>query len=118
MVNGREENPNFEILWHDCIQEEGRIKNKMVSTKEENLSLMARTKKERKHISPKDTFRAKKKYIHEGMDKSKLICFYCKNTGHFIWDFNARKIKEGRIHASTTVERMWTFSREIIQGRG
>ena len=25
MVNGREEHPNFKILWNDCIQEEGCI---------------------------------------------------------------------------------------------
>ena len=32
-VNEIEENPNFEILWNDCIQEEGCIHNKLVSTK-------------------------------------------------------------------------------------
>ena len=76
----------------------------MVSTKEENLSLTARTKKERKFFAPKNTFSAKKKEIHKGMDKSKLIRFYCKKVGHFIRDCNARKRKEGRVHASTVVE--------------
>ena len=33
-VNGREEHTNFEILWHDFIQEEERIQNKVVHTKE------------------------------------------------------------------------------------
>ena len=104
VVNGREENPNFEIIWHDCIQEEGHIQNKMVSTKDENNSLMERTKKERKPFYPNNTFRAKNKEIHKGMDKSKLIRFYCKKVGHFIRDCNARKRKEGRVHASTAIE--------------
>ena len=76
----------------------------MVSTKEENLSLTTRIKKERKPFSPKNTFFAKKKEIHKGMDKSKLRCFYCKKAGHFIRDCDTRKRKEGRIHASTAVE--------------
>ena len=45
-INEREEKPNFKILWHDCIQEYGSIKNKMVRTKEGNLALTERTKKE------------------------------------------------------------------------
>ena len=65
---------------------------------------MTRTKKERKPFSPKNTFCAEEKEIHKGMDKSKLICFYCKNASHFIGDCNTRKRKEGRIHASTVVE--------------
>ena len=78
----------------------------MVRTKEENLSLPARTKKERKPFSPKNTFCEKKEEIHKDMDKSKVIFFYCKKLSHFIWDCNARKRIEGRVHAhaSTTIE--------------
>ena len=60
-VNGREEHPNFKILWHDCIQEEGHIQNNMVNSKEENLSLTTRTEKERNPFASKNTFHAKKK---------------------------------------------------------
>ena len=76
----------------------------MVRTKEENISLKERTNKERKPFPPKNTFRAKKKEIHKGMDKSKLICFYCEKACHFIQDCNTWKGKEGRIHASTAIE--------------
>ena len=79
------------------------FQNKIVHTKEENLALMARTKKGRNPFAPKKNFCAKKKEIHKGMNRSKLICFYCKKSGHFTQHCNIRKIKEGRIHASTAV---------------
>ena len=94
VVNGREEQPNFEKLWHDCIQEEGCIQNKIVSTKEENLSLMERTKKERKLFSPKKYFHAMKNKIHKGFDKSNLICYYCQKSGRFAQNFHTRKRRE------------------------
>jgi hypothetical protein len=33
VVNGREIQPNFESLWHDCLQEEGRIREQRNPTK-------------------------------------------------------------------------------------
>jgi hypothetical protein len=27
-VNGRESQPNFERLWHDCLEEEGRLNSR------------------------------------------------------------------------------------------
>ena len=82
-VNGREEQPNFERLWHDCIQEEGHIQNKAMHTKEENLALMARTKKGRKPFAPKKYFHSKKKEITKNFEKSKFKCFYHGKKGHF-----------------------------------
>ena len=45
-VSGRENQPTFERLWHDCIEEEGRTSGKV--TKEENLALTTKTKKFKK----------------------------------------------------------------------
>jgi hypothetical protein len=28
LVNGREAQPNFDRLWHDCLEEEGRLKSR------------------------------------------------------------------------------------------
>ena len=68
-VNEREEQPNIKILWHDYIQEEGRIQNKVVSTKEENLALTVRTKRGRKPFTPKKSLCAKKKEINTIFEK-------------------------------------------------
>ena len=45
-VSGRENQPTFERLWHDCIEEEGKTSGKV--TKEGNLALAAKTKKFKK----------------------------------------------------------------------
>ena len=47
-VCGRENQPTFERLWHDCIEEEeeGRTSGKV--TKEGDLALAAKTKKFKK----------------------------------------------------------------------
>ena len=48
-VSGRENQPTFERLWHDCIEEEGRTSGKV--TKEGDLALAAKTKKFKKPSS-------------------------------------------------------------------
>ena len=45
-VRGGENQPTFERLWHDCIEEEGRTSGKV--TKEGNLALATKTKKFKK----------------------------------------------------------------------
>ena len=45
-VCGRENQPTFERLWHDCIEEEGRNSGKII--KEDNFALAAKTKKFKK----------------------------------------------------------------------
>ena len=49
-VSGRENQPTFERLWHDCIEEEGRTSGNV--TKEGNLALAAKTKKFKKPFLP------------------------------------------------------------------
>ena len=48
-VCGRENQPTFERLWNDCIEEEGRNFGKVI--KEDNLALVAKTKKFKKPSS-------------------------------------------------------------------
>ena len=45
-VSGHENQPNFERLWHYCIEEEERTSGK--ATMEGNLALVAKTKKFKK----------------------------------------------------------------------
>ena len=47
-VNGREFEPNFEHLWHDCIQEEGRMTTRSGPSTEENDALDAKTRRGKK----------------------------------------------------------------------
>ena len=52
-INSRETQPDFERLWHDCLQEEGRIQSIIGSSKEENVALTAKTKKWKRFPSRK-----------------------------------------------------------------
>ena len=36
-INSRETQPDFERLWHDCLQEEGRIQSRIVFQKKKML---------------------------------------------------------------------------------
>ena len=80
------------------------IQNKVVHTKEENITLIARTKKGRRPFAPKKSLHAKKKEINKGFEKSKLLCFYCQKSRHFIQDCCVKKRKEWSFHASTIVK--------------
>ena len=42
-VSGRENQPKFDRLWHDYLEEEGRVSGKEIGTKEGKLSLTAKT---------------------------------------------------------------------------
>ena len=42
-VSGHETQPNFDKLWHDCL-EEGRVQSKATGTKEGNLALTTKTR--------------------------------------------------------------------------
>ena len=68
-VSGREIQPMFERLWHDCLQEERRTATRSEPTKEEHLALASRFK------GKKVTFQkgSKKKLNTKGMFKGKNI---------------------------------------------
>ena len=38
-VSGRENQPNFDRLWHDCFKEEGRVQNKKLVLRKETFLL-------------------------------------------------------------------------------
>jgi hypothetical protein len=86
-VNERETRPNFERLWHDCLQEEGRIQTKTVSSKEDNIALTTRTKKGKRFPSRNKFFIQKEKdsggYKGKEFDISRVRCFNCQKKGHF-----------------------------------
>ena len=52
-VSGHETQPNFDRLWHDYLEEEGRIQSKANGAKEGNLALTAKTKKFKEPFPPK-----------------------------------------------------------------
>jgi hypothetical protein len=44
-ITAREIQPDFQRLWYDCLQEEGRIQSRIGSSKEDHIALTAKTKK-------------------------------------------------------------------------
>ena len=68
-LSGRENQPNFDRLWHDCLEEEGRVSGKEFGTKEGNLALTAKTKKFKKPSPQKGKI---KKPQGKRIDVSKL----------------------------------------------
>jgi hypothetical protein len=49
-VNGREAQPNFERLWHDCLEEEGKLKSRH---EQENMPFQLKPRDGRSFLSPK-----------------------------------------------------------------
>ena len=71
-VGGRENQPTFEILWHDCLEEEGRTSGK--ETKEENLALAIKTKKFK---NPSSQQKKGNKPQGKFSNVSKVECYNC-----------------------------------------
>jgi hypothetical protein len=96
-INARETRPNFERLWHDCLQEEGRIQCKTGSSKEDNIALTARTKKGKRFPSRKKLSIQKEKdsggYKDKDFDISRVRCFNCQKKAHFAR--NSSKSRKG-----------------------
>ena len=104
VVNGREVQPRFERLWHDCLQEEGRNQNKTIFTKEENFALTTRTKRRKKHFAQEKFSHPKNKLYNKEFDKSKIICYNCNNKGHYVRGCQEKQRGKGRFNASTAIE--------------
>jgi hypothetical protein len=86
-VNGRESQPNFERLWHDCLEEEGRLNNRNDHSILKDHALAAKTKKWKKF--PKSKGKGKKpqgKLSHLNPHLSKVKCFNCNKLGHYARD--------------------------------
>ena len=97
-VSGRENQPTFERLWHDCIEEEGRTSSMV--TKEGNLALSAKRKKFKK---PFPQQKKGKKPRGKFSDMSKVECYNCHKFGHFAKDCRqAKKKPKHKFQASAT----------------
>jgi hypothetical protein len=56
-VNGREVQPNFERLWHDCLEEEGRLKSRNEPSTVKDHALSTKAKKWKSFLSTKTKVR-------------------------------------------------------------
>jgi hypothetical protein len=63
-VSGREIQPKFERLWHDCLQEESCTSTRSEPTKEENSALASRFKGKKKALSRKDLSGSQTPKVH------------------------------------------------------
>jgi hypothetical protein len=69
-VSGREIQPTFDRLWHDCLQEDSHTASKSEPTKEDNSSLASRFKGKKKVTFQKGSQRNSNT---KGMFKGKII---------------------------------------------
>ena len=65
-VNGREVQPSFDRLLHDCLEEEGRIQSRSGPPNEKDHALVAKTKKGKRFPQHKDNGKGPHgKYFHK-----------------------------------------------------
>jgi hypothetical protein len=105
-VNGREIQPTFERLWHDCLQEESRTATRSKPTKEEHLALTSRFKGKKKvtfHKGSQKNSNTKGMFKGKSIDTSKIKCFSCNKLDHFARDcwYRKKNPRKGKHHAST-----------------
>jgi hypothetical protein len=107
-VNGREVQPNFKRLWHDCLEEEGRLKsiNKPSTMKDHALSVKA--KKWKRFLQYKGKCKkSQDKHSHSHSHLSKVRCFNCNKLGHYAKECRNPPSQHkwcGRFHASVATE--------------
>jgi hypothetical protein len=86
-VNGRESQPNFERLWHDCLEEEGRLKSRNEQSFVRDHALSAKAKRWKKFPQPKGKGKKPQgKLSHLYPHLSKVRCFNCNKLGHYAKD--------------------------------
>ena len=107
-MTGRENQRDFQRLWHDCLQEEGRIQNKSGPPQEDHAALAARFSKRKTSFTPRMFQKDKTLAGYKGkkFDVSRVRCFSCQKLGHFAKDCRSKKQRgfKGKYHPSTAVE--------------
>ena len=101
IVSGREKQPNFDRLWHDCLEEEGRVQNKATGTKEGDLALTTKTREFKKPSTQK---RKGKKPQGKRFDAPSLECFNCHKIGNFSKECRQPKMNFKRRFQASAVE--------------
>jgi len=107
-VNGREAQPNFERLWHDCLEEEGRLKSRNEHSTVRDHALSAKAKKWKKFPQPKGKGKkpqGKLSHLHPHL--SKVRCFNYNKLVHYAKDCRnppSQQRRKGKFHASVATE--------------
>jgi hypothetical protein len=104
-VSGREIQPTFERLWHDCLQEESRTATRSEPTRGEHSALASRFKGKKKvtfHKGSQRKSNTKGMFKGKSIDTSKIKCFNCNKLGDFAKDcwFRKKNSRKGKHHAS------------------
>jgi hypothetical protein len=103
-VSGREIQPSFERLWHDCLQEESRTATRSEPTKEEHSALASRFKGKKVTFQKGSQKKSNTKGMFKGknIDTSKIKCFSCNKLGHFARDcwYRKKNPRKGKHYAS------------------
>jgi hypothetical protein len=82
--NGIEAQPNFDRLWHDCLEEEERLKITNEHSILRDHALSAKAKRWKKFPQPKGKGKKPQgKLSHLNPHLSKVICFNCNKLGHY-----------------------------------
>lgn len=101
-VSARENQPFFDRLWTDCVQEEGRIMNKGGPQSEENQALVVHAKKGKGRRFPYKKDKGRRNapnHDRKPRDISQVRCFNCQKLSLYD-DKCPDKKRKGKQHAS------------------
>lgn len=86
-ISARDNQPSFDQLWIDCVQEEGIILTRSDPQNEENQALVAHTRKDKGRRFPYKKDKNKRPaptQEHRTRDLSKIKCYNFHQYGHFV----------------------------------